>query len=68
VTPPARWTADELARRALLEQDVAVAVHLRCHRNLIAWARERGQFVRVDRATPWANPFELARDGSSVTG
>jgi len=43
VLPPARWTADELARRALLERGVAVAVSLRRHGNLIAWANERGR-------------------------
>jgi hypothetical protein len=48
---PRRWTTDELARRALLEQGVAVPVNLRHHGNLIAWAKERGLFVRVDRAT-----------------
>jgi hypothetical protein len=45
------------------EQGVAVAVNLRRHRNLIAWAKERGLFVRVDRATPWENPFVIGRDG-----
>jgi hypothetical protein len=61
--PAARWSADELARRAPLEQRVAMAVHLRRHPNLIAWAKERGLFVRVDRATPWGNPFVIDRDG-----
>ncbi len=42
----------EEAQRALLEQGVAVAIHLRRHHNLIAWAKERGPFVRVDRAMP----------------
>jgi len=63
VTAPARWTVDELTRRALLEQGVAVAVNLHRHGNLIAWARERGLFVRVDRTTPWGNPFVIGRDG-----
>jgi hypothetical protein len=67
VTPVARWTADELARRALLEQGVAVAVNLRRHGNRIAWAKERGLFVRVDRATPWGNPFVIDRDGDRAT-
>ena len=62
MTPAARWSADELARRALLKQGVAVAVHLRRHHALIAWAKERGLFLRVDRATPWGNPFELGKD------
>jgi flagellar biosynthesis GTPase FlhF len=63
VVPPARWSADELARRALLEQGVAVALNLRRHGTLIAWAKGRGLFVRVDRATPWGNPFVIGRDG-----
>ena len=67
MTPAARRTADELARRALLEQGVAVAVNLRKHHNLIAWAKERGLFVRVDRATPWGDPFELGKDGDRAT-
>jgi hypothetical protein len=63
----ARWSADELARRALLEQGVAVAVNMRRHRDLIAWAKERGLVVRVDRATPWGNPFVLGKDGDRAT-
>jgi hypothetical protein len=67
VTPPAPWTTDELARRPLLEQGVAMAVNLRRHHNLIAWAKQRGLFVRVDRATPWGNPFVLGKDGDRTT-
>jgi hypothetical protein len=54
-------------KRALLEQGVAVAVNMRRHPNLIAWANERGLFVRVERATPWSNPFVLGRDGDRAT-
>jgi len=43
-----------------------VAVNVRC-RDLIAWAKERGLFIRVDRATSWANPFVLGRDGDRTT-
>ena len=60
-------TAEELEGRALLEQGIAVAVNLRRHGNLIAWAKECGLFVRVDRATPWSNPFVLGRDGDRAT-
>jgi hypothetical protein len=45
----------------------SVAVNLRRHRNLIAWAKERGLFVRVDRATAWGNPFVIGRDGDRAT-
>jgi hypothetical protein len=51
----------------LLEQGVAVAVNLRRHGNLMAWAKERGLFVRVDRATPWGSPFVIGRDGDRAT-
>ncbi len=44
-----------------------MAVNLRRHHNLIAWAKERGLFVRVDRTTPWGNPFELGKDGDRET-
>ena len=60
-----RWSAEEREKRALLEQ--GIAVNLRSHCDLIAWAKERGLFVRVDRATPWGNPFVLGRDGDSAT-
>jgi hypothetical protein len=36
---------------------------MRRHGNLIAWGGGGGLFVRVDRATPWGNPFVLSRDG-----
>jgi hypothetical protein len=67
VIPADRWSAEELERRALLERGLAVAVNLRRHSHLIAWAKERGIFVRVDRATPWGNPFVLGKDGNRAT-
>jgi hypothetical protein len=42
-------------------------VNMRRHRDLIAWAKERGLFVCVDRATPWGNPLVLGRDGDRET-
>ena len=65
--PTASWSADELERRALLEQGIGVAVNLRRHANLIAWATVRDLCVRVDRATPWGNPFDLGKDGDRET-
>jgi hypothetical protein len=40
---------------------------LRRHGILIAWAKERGLFVRVDCATPWGNPFVIGNDGDRAT-
>lgn len=34
---------------------------------MIAWAKKRGLFVHVDRATPWGNPFVPGRDGDRAT-
>jgi hypothetical protein len=45
----------------VLEQGVAVAVNLLRHHNLIAWAKERGLLVRIDRATPWGTRSSSAR-------
>jgi hypothetical protein len=65
--PAGRWIAEEREKCALLEQDVAVAANMRIHDNLIAWAKERGLFVRVDRTTSWGNPFVIGRDGDRAT-
>lgn len=62
-----RWSAVERRKRALLEQGIAVAVNMRRHGDLIAWAKQRGLFVRVDRATPLGNPFVIGRDGDRAT-
>jgi hypothetical protein len=67
VKPVKRWSAEEREKRALLERGRAAAVNMRRHHDLIAWAKERGLFVRVDRATPWGNPFVLGRDGDRAT-
>jgi Domain of unknown function (DUF4326) len=67
VTPAARQSAEEREKRALPEQGRAVAVNVRRHGDLIAWAKERGLSVRVDRATPWGNPFVVGRGGDRAT-
>jgi hypothetical protein len=45
------WTDDELARHELLDAGQTVCVSMRngVHPNLVAWAKERGLFVRIDR-------------------
>ena len=65
--PTASWSAAEREKQAQLELGLAVAVNMRRHGNLIAWAQHNGLFVRVDRATPWGNPFELGKDGDRAT-
>jgi hypothetical protein len=65
--PVRRWSAEERKKRALLERGIAVAVNIRRHGDLIAWAKQGGLFVRVDRATPLGNPFVIGRDGDRAT-
>jgi uncharacterized protein DUF4326 len=64
---PDQWSAEEREKRAQLEQGIAVAVNMRRHGRLIAWAKERGLFIRVYRATPWGNLFVVRRDGDRAT-
>lgn len=59
----ATWTQYE---RNLLEQHRAgrtVVVSMRDHKNLWRWAEAAGVAVRVDRKSPWGNPFLLGDDG-----
>jgi hypothetical protein len=65
--PVESWSAEEREKRALLERGIAVAVNMRRHGDLIAWAKERGLFVRVDPATAWGNPLVLGRDRDRAT-
>jgi hypothetical protein len=67
VVPIEHWSAEEQEKRSLLESGIAVAVNLRSHRSLIAWAQARDPFMRVDRTTRWGNPFELGKDGDRET-
>ena len=49
--------------KAQLEAGLAVPVNLSTDRELIAWAKERGLFVRVDRRSIWGNPFRIGIHG-----
>lgn len=59
------WTDDERARFAALNSGVAVVVNMRAgaHLRLWRWAERAGLAVRIDRRSPWANPFVVGRDG-----
>jgi hypothetical protein len=64
------WTAREKRLRAEMERGLAVVVNLRTDVRLIAWARDRGLFVKIDRhpeppgALNWGNPFVIDDDGN----
>lgn len=56
-------TDAEDALRRRVEAGDAVVANLRLHRELVAWAKQLGLFARVDRRSPFGNPFLLGRDG-----
>lgn len=65
---PEHWTQDEESLRSKLTAGQAVVVSLReHHRRIVAWAEETGLLVRIDRRTPWGNPFEMPSDGDRTT-
>jgi hypothetical protein len=64
--PPVPWSEEE---RGLLErlrggETVVLNMHADGHQNLVAWAKDRGLFTRIDRASEWGNPFEVGKDGN----
>ncbi|MBF6102253.1 DUF4326 domain-containing protein [Nocardia cyriacigeorgica] len=64
-TDPAHMTITELA--TILTTGAPVVVSMRAanrHAHLIDWARRRGLFVRIDRATDWGNPYIIGSDGN----
>lgn len=68
VVTPEPWTDEETQLRKRMETGETVVVTLRgTHNRLIAWATEHGLYERVDRRTPWGNPFELPADGDRDT-
>lgn len=68
VTPPPDptddFTDDERTLHKRLTAGETVVVSLRHHQRLIAWAETRGLYERIDRRTPWGNPFEMPGDGT----
>jgi DNA-binding CsgD family transcriptional regulator len=60
----ARWSPDEVDLRKRVEAGETVVANMRTHGNLRAWAERGGLWVRVDRATPWGNPWVTPDDGS----
>lgn len=65
VAQPDPWSQEERDMRVDLENGGTVVVSLRGHHErIIRWAQQRGLYVRVDRATPWGNPFETPADGT----
>lgn len=62
--PLAGFTDDERDLHKRLIAGETVVVSMRCHQRFIAWADSRGLYERIDRRSPWGNPFELPGDGT----
>jgi transcriptional regulator with XRE-family HTH domain len=64
----ASWSDDERDLLKRLRAGETVVVTLRgAHNSLIEWANAAGLYMRIDRKTPWGNPFELPGDGDRDT-
>jgi uncharacterized protein DUF4326/ParB-like nuclease family protein len=66
---PSQWSEEELARREAVEAGITVVANLRGagDKYLLSWAKSQGLLVRVDRGSPWGNPFEMPADGDRDT-
>lgn len=60
----AAWEDDERALLKRLRDGETIVVSLRTHTNLITWATDAGLYERVDRKSPWGNPFVMGEDGT----
>lgn len=61
----ANWTPSELERRDAVLQGKFVVASFRQDAYLLAWAKEGGLLVRVDRANKrLGNPYALGKDGT----
>jgi transcriptional regulator with XRE-family HTH domain len=60
----ASWSDDERDLLRMLRDGETIVVSLRSHTSLIAWATDAGLYERVDRKSPWGNPFVLPDDGT----
>jgi len=63
----AQWTDEEREILKRLRDGETVVVSMRTHNNLIGWAETAGLYERIDRRTPWGNPFEMPDDGDRDT-
>ena len=65
----ADWTPDQLDRKARAEAGETVVAnrHKGADAVLIAWAKTARRFVRIDRGSPWGNPFKIPDDGDRAT-
>lgn len=60
-----KWSEDEMRRRKIVEAGgVAIAnMHSGKDEYLLRWSRSSDRFIRIDRQSPFGNPYELPGDG-----
>jgi len=61
--PTDPWMDDEKQRKLDVESGQSVVANQQRDKNLIQWAEQNGRAVRVDRGSPFGNPFILGDDG-----
>ena len=66
--PEPVWTTEDLAQRDRVMAGECVVARLKrgWHPPLLAWAKEAGLYVRIDRRTVWGNPYTLPADGGRM--
>ena len=65
--PTDPWGVDEKERKEKVEAGQAVVANQQRDKNLIQWAEKKGLAVRIDRGTPFGNPYILDADGNRET-
>lgn len=60
-----KWSDDEMKRRRIVEEGGTVVANMHSGKDefLLRWARSGERFVRIDRQSPFGNPYELPGDG-----
>ena len=60
-----KWPEDQLKRRRIVEAGgtVVANMHSGSDEYLLRWARSTHRFVRIDRSSPFGNPYEMPGDG-----
>jgi hypothetical protein len=63
------WSQNELNRKeqVLAGKTVVANMHKDTDLALIAWAKETGRFIPIDRRSDWGNPFVMGDDGDRDT-
>jgi hypothetical protein len=54
---------EEFQEMRQADPGVAVVANINTDRDLIAKARQAGQYVYIGRTSPWGNPYQVAWDG-----